>query len=190
MTEKTPKVFIISGPSGAGEDSIIEELQKKLNFNRVVTTVTREPRGAETEGNPYYFVSVDEFKKLIDDNKLVEWAIVYDNYRGCTKQEISRLLQAGKPIFWKVDWQGVKTIKQHLPDAVAIFIAPPSYEALEQRLIKRGQDSTKTIKQRETFTREWLKHKDIYDHVITNHDGKFDQTVAQAMGIIQQELKS
>jgi len=190
MTEKNPKIFIISGPSGAGEDSIIEELQKKLDFNRVITTVTRAPRAQESNGHPYYFISPEEFKKLIENDELVEWAIVYDNYRGCTKQEIERLTKEGKPIFWKVDWQGVKTIKQHVPDAVAIFIAPPSYETLEKRLMKRGLDSIDTIKQREAFTREWLNQKDVYDYVVTNHEGKFEETAAQALEIIEKELKS
>ena len=188
-TNSVNKIFIISGPSGAGEDSVIEELQKKLNFNRIITTVTRSPRQNESQGNPYYFISVEEFKKLIAKNELIEWAVVYGDYRGCTKQEVTRLLKTGKPIFWKVDWQGVKTIKNFLPEAVSIFIAPPSYKILEKRLMKRGQDTVETIKQRKKFTKEWLNHKDVYDYIVINKEGKFDETIAKAEKIIQNELK-
>jgi len=190
MNKKATKIFIISGPSGAGEDSVIEELQKSLQFNRVITTVTRKPRKGETNGNPYYFISVDEFKKIIDNDGFIEWAIVYGDYRGCTKKEIERLFDEKKPVFWKVDWQGVKSIKEIIPEAISIFIAPPSYDVLEQRLIKRGKDSKETIKEREKFTRNWLDHKDIYDYVVINKEGKFEETVKKAKKIISQELNS
>lgn len=181
-------IILISGPSGAGEDSVIEGLQQLFDFNRIVTTVTRKPRAGESEGHPYYFISEEEFKQLIDDDQLIEWAIVYDDYRGCTKAEIQRLQAMGKPILWKVDWQGVQTIKAQIPDAISIFIAPPSYEALEQRLSKRGIDSEEEIHKREAFTREWLKHKDVYDHIIINEEGKLDRTIQQAREVIQNIL--
>lgn len=190
MNKKQNKIFIISGPSGAGEDSVIEELQKKLNFSRIVTTVTRKPRAGEKQGKPYYFISINEFKKLIKNNELIEWAIVYGDYRGCPKKEIERLLKKNKPIFWKVDWQGVKIIKKLLPDAVSIFIAPPSYKILEKRLIKRGKDSMERIKYREKETKEWLKHKNIYDYIVINEEGKFNETVAKVKNIIKKELES
>jgi len=184
----TAKVFIISGPSGAGEDSVIEGLKKIINFNRVITTVTRKKRTGESEKHPYYFITVDKFKKLIKEQALLEWAIVYGDYRGCTKQEISRLLKLKRPILWKVDWQGVKTIKKALPEAVSIFVAPASYQSLEKRLIARGTDSVATIKERKAETIEWLKHKSVYDYVIINADGKLKQTIQKVAKIIKNRL--
>ncbi|MBN1779404.1 MAG: guanylate kinase [Candidatus Buchananbacteria bacterium] len=186
--QKNNQLFIISGPSGAGEDSVIEALQKEIEFNRVVTTVTREIRPGEKEGKPYHFISVEKFKKMIENDEFVEWAIVYDNYRGCTKKEITRLEKLNKPILWKVDWQGVKTIKKHFPNAIAIFISPSSYHVLEERLIKRGRESLTEINKRKQFTKEWLKHKDVYDHVVINYQGKFEETVKKATKIIKSHL--
>ena len=188
MNKRKTKIFIISGPSGAGEDSVIEALHKKIAFNRVITTVTRKPLRGERQGRPYYFISIPQFKKLIAQKQLVEWAMVYGDYRGCTRRELNRLLKLKKPILWKVDWHGVRDIKKFLPEAVAIFIAPPSYEILEERLRRRGRDSLREIKRRKKFTQEWLKHKNIYDYVVINYQGKFRQTVQRAAQIIKKEL--
>lgn len=186
---KPPKIFIISGPSGAGEDSVLASLKKTKLFNRVVTTITRSKRPGEREGLPYYFTTVEKFKKLIKFNRLIEWAIVYGDYRGCTKKEISRLLKFSKPILWKVDWQGVKTIKQLLPQTVAIFIAPPSYAVLEQRLKRRGQDSAQTIRARKKFSQDWFKHTDVYDYTVINEQGRLAQTITRVKTIVAQELQ-
>lgn len=188
MKPKT-KIFIISGPSGAGEDSVISALEKKIKFNRVVTTVTRKKRSSEKQGKPYYFITVKKFKEMIKNKKFVEWAIVYGDYRGCTKKEINRLQKDTRPILWKVDWQGVKTIKKFLPETIAIFIAPPSLQILKKRLIKRGQDSIQTIQQRTEFTKNWLKHKNVYNYIVTNAEGKLAETIKKIEGIIKAESK-
>ncbi|PIS05005.1 MAG: guanylate kinase [Candidatus Buchananbacteria bacterium CG10_big_fil_rev_8_21_14_0_10_42_9] len=185
---KNPPIFIISGPSGAGEDTVIERLQGKYKFNRVITTVTRAKRQGEREGNPYYFVTEAKFKKLAQAEKFIEWAKVYDKYRGCTYAEIERLMKAGKPIFWKVDWQGVETIKKIFPQAIAILIAPESYAVLKERLIKRGQDTLEEINKREAFTKNFLRHKKAYDYVVINKQGKIEATIEQASKIIEKHL--
>ena len=182
-----PKIFLISSPSGGGEDSVIEGLKKHIHFNRVITMVTRPKLKGEAQGKPYYFISEKKFKKLIKKNELIEWAIVYGNYRGCTKKEIQQLLKSILPIVWKVDWQGVKTIKKIYPQAVAIFIAPPSYKALKKRLIKRGRDTIEDIKKRETFTHEWLKHKDVYDTIVVNDEGMLEDTINKVLYIMKKE---
>lgn len=179
------KIFIISSPSGGGEDSVISGLAKKIKFNRVITTVTRPILAGERQGLPYYFVTVPEFKKLIKRNEFIEWAIVYGDYRGCTKKEITRLLKLKKPIVWKVDWQGVATIKKLYPQAVAIFIAPPSYDSLVKRLIKRGRDTMADIKKREAFTKQWLAKKNVYDRIVVNQDGQLDKTIKAVAEIIR-----
>lgn len=183
-----PQIFIISGPSGAGEDSVISGLQKKMRFNRVITTITRPRRKGEKQGKPYYFTTVKKFKQMIKNDELIEWAIVYGDYRGCTKKEILRLQKKRLPILWKIDWQGVKTVKKIMPKTISIFIAPPSYKAVEQRLIARGKDSKATIKKRAEFTKEWLKHKDIYDYMVINKEGQLDQTIEKILKIIKKHL--
>lgn len=190
MKKKTPKIFLISSPSGGGEDSVIEGLAEKIPFNRVITTVTRPMLLGESQGKPYYFISVQEFKKLLDKKVFIEWAIVYDDYRGCAKKEIKRLLALELPIVWKLDWQGVKTVKKLFPQAIGIFIAPPSYESLKKRLIKRGRDSMEGIKRREKFTRDWLKQESVYDYVVTNHDGKLLETISEIIKIIKKEINT
>ncbi|OGY51085.1 MAG: guanylate kinase [Candidatus Buchananbacteria bacterium RIFCSPHIGHO2_02_FULL_56_16] len=190
LRRKPTKIFIISGPSGTGGDSVIEGLEKTGRFSRVITTVTRPRRPVEREGKPYYFVTVPQFKRLIADDVFIEWAIVYGDYRGCTKAEIKRLLAGRKPIIWKVDWQGVQTIKRLLPRTIAIFIAPPSFSVLEERLKQRGQDSPQTIKERKKFSQEWLTHTDLYDYTAVNEQGHLDQTIAQVEAIIAKELES
>ncbi len=190
MNKRQNKIFIISGPSGAGEDSVIDGLKKRIKFNRVVTTITRQKRPIERQGKPYYFITVKKFKELIKKNQFVEWAIVYGDYRGCTKKEIDRLMREKLPILWKVDWQGVKTIKKFLPQVIAIFIAPPSYEILEKRLIQRGQDSLQTIKKRGEFTKKWLKHKDVYNYLVVNKEDELAETINKIEKIIKKELKS
>ena len=176
-------IFIISGPSGAGEDSVIEGLKEKIDYARVVTTVTRPKRSGESEGKPYYFVSRDTFERMKFKDEFIECAVVYGDYRGATKKELDRLLIGTKPIIWKVDWQGVKTIKQKYPEAVSIFIVPPSYEALEARLRHRG-DSREEVARRKGFTIEWLEQKSVYDHIVVNEDGKLDETILTVAKII------
>ncbi|OGY45345.1 MAG: guanylate kinase [Candidatus Buchananbacteria bacterium RIFCSPHIGHO2_01_FULL_39_14] len=182
------KIFIISGPSGAGEDSVIAGLRKKISLNRVITTATRPQRPGESQGRPYYFITKKTFKKIIKQKLFIEWALVYGDYRGCTKTEIHRLIKKNKPILWKVDWHGVKTIKKLFPKTTAIFLAPPSYQILEQRLIKRGKDSLNRIKSRKKFTEEWLKHKDVYDYIVVNQEGKLQQTINKTVVIIKKEI--
>lgn len=190
MKKKTPKIFLISSPSGGGEDSVIEGLTKHIQFNRVITTVTRPKLKGEKNGKPYYFVSELYFKKLIKTKQLIEWARVYGDFRGCTKGEIARLLKKNKPIIWKVDWQGVVTIKKLFPESISIFIAPPSYQALEKRLIARGRDSIKDIKKRKQFTKRWLTKKHIYDHIVPNPDGKLKETVKKISNIIKAHINA
>ncbi len=187
MSTKTP-IYIISGPSGAGEDSVLEIIDKDLGANRVITTVTRPMRPGESQGRPYYFVSRQQFQTMLANDEFIEWAEVYGDLRGCTKQEISRLQALDRPILWKVDWQGVKSLKKIFPKAVAIFIMPPDYETLERRLVKRDTDDPEIIKRRADFSREWFKHQDVYDHVVINADGQLEATIQRVKAIIQSDL--
>ncbi|MEA2097572.1 MAG: guanylate kinase [Patescibacteria group bacterium] len=183
------KLFIISGPSGAGEDSIIEELKKILPIERVVTTTTREKRSDVFAEDPYYFISKKEFKKGIAENRFFEYAQEYNNqFYGVTKKEIERVIKSDKIGIWKIEYKGVMTIKKIMPEIVAILITTESLEILKQRILKRGA-SEEFAEERMAYTKEWLKHKGIYDYEVVNCDGKLEEAVEEARGIILGEMK-
>lgn len=181
--------FIISGPSGAGEDSVIEGLGKKIKFERVITTVTRGKRPGERERKPYYFISVPKFKKMIKNKKFWEWALVYGDYRGATHKEMERLRRKKTLALWKVDYQGAETIKRKMPEVLSVGISPPSLATLQKRLAKRGQDSPEVIKKRMPFTKKWLKHTRGYDYIVVNKDNKLNETIGKVFKILMRNLK-
>ena len=182
------KLFIISGPSGAGEDSVIEGLKKFLPIERVITTTTRKKRSDIFLEDPYYFVSKEEFKKGISENKFFEYAREYNNqFYGVTKKEIERVIESGKIGIWKIEYKGVITIKKLMPEIISIFIMTSTLEVMRQRLLKRGE-SEEFVQQRMDYTKEWLKHKDIYDYEVINYEGKLDETVEEVKGIILREI--
>lgn len=182
--------FIISGPSGAGEDSVIEDLKNKINFERVITTVTRSKRRGESEGHPYHFVTVKKFKGMIKNKEFFEWARVYGDYRGATKKEIKRLARKKVLVLWKVDFQGVEAIKKRMPGVLSVLILPPSLKILEQRLIRRGQDSLDIIKKRMPFTKKWLRHRRCYDYVVVNKESELKETIEKVFKIFVQNMKN
>ncbi len=142
------KIFIISGPSGAGEDSIIEGLRKNFEIERVITTSTRQMRSGESQGNPYYFISREEFIRRRDNNEFIEWAEQYNgNLYGVTKEEIERVKNCGKVGIWKIDWKGVITAKKLYPEIPAIFITVSDFKILEDRIRRRGGISEEYIKE-------------------------------------------
>lgn len=181
--------FIISGPSGAGEDSVIQGLSKKIKFKRVVTTVTRAKRPGETEGKPYHFVTVPKFKRMIKNKEFWEWARVYGDYRGATHKEINGLSQKKILALWKVDYQGAETIKKKMPEVLSVFIYPPSLAVLEKRLVRRGQDSPEVIKKRMPFTKKWLRRRRGYDYIIVNRENKLEETVDRVFRILIENLR-
>jgi guanylate kinase len=185
------KLIIISGPSGAGEDSVIRGLiNKGLAIERVITTVTRPMREGESQGNPYYFISIPEFKKMIKAGTFVEWARVYDDYRGCTFEELERVKKSNRIGIWKIDYQGVKTAKKRIKGVVSIYIKPPSLETSIERIKKRKLDSEHEIKRRIAFVRDWLRpgNDEVYDYILINKEGKLGETIEGALKIIKQEI--
>lgn len=183
------KLIIISGPSGAGEDSVIRGLiERGLLIERVITTLTRLMRPGEKQGSPYYFISADEFKKMLKEDKFVEWAMVYNDYRGCTYEELERVKQTGKIGIWKIDYQGIKTVKEKLKGIVAIYIKPPSLEIAIKRIRKRKQDSEQEIQRRINFMQAWLNPENdkLYDYIVVNEENKLDETVDKVASIIEQ----
>ncbi|MGK0514187.1 MAG: guanylate kinase, partial [Gammaproteobacteria bacterium] len=163
--------FILSAPSGAGKSSLINALLKKHADMKVsVSHTTRAPRPGEENGVHYHFASTDEFKALIAKDDFFEWAQVFDNYYGTSKQAIESQLDAGIDVFLDIDWQGAQQVREIMPSVKTIFILPPSKEELEQRLNNRGQDSAEVIASRMAKAQSETSHYNEYDYVIVNDD--------------------
>ncbi|MBU0597263.1 hypothetical protein KJ641_02145 [Patescibacteria group bacterium] len=185
METKQQPIIIISGPSGAGEDSIINALAKQMPIERVITTSTREMRARESQGDPYYFITREDFKEGIADGRFFEYAEEYNGqYYGVTFEEIERIKNSGKIGIWKIEYKGVIYAKKLMPEIMAIFINAP-LEVLENRIRRRDNVSDEYVAERMAYTKEWLKYKDVYDFVVENEDGKFDESVSKVREIIE-----
>lgn len=185
MSLAKKNIVIISGPSGAGEDSVINGLKQLLPVETVTTTTTRAPRTGESEGHPYYFLSREEFEKKIVEGEFVEYAQEYnDQLYGVTRTELERVANSGKIGLWKIEYKGVKTAKKIFPNITAILITAP-LEIMENRIRRRGNLSEQDIQERMAYTKDWLDHHtDIYDYTVENEEGKLDQTINTLKGII------
>ncbi|MEH6816090.1 MAG: guanylate kinase [Pseudoalteromonas distincta] len=171
MAQTRGNLFILSAPSGAGKSSLINALLKKHADMKVsVSHTTRAPRPGEENGVHYHFASTDEFKALIAKDDFFEWAQVFDNYYGTSKQAIESQLDAGIDVFLDIDWQGAQQVRKIMPSVQTIFILPPSKEELEQRLNNRGQDSAEVIASRMAKAQSETSHYNEYDYVIVNDD--------------------
>lgn len=185
------KIFIISGPSGAGEDSIVKELEKKYDLIKVTTTTTREKREGEKDGIPYYFISKEEFEKGIKENRFFEYAKQdRGNYYGVTKDEIKKVLKDDRLALYRLDYKGVKTVKELFYNkAVAILITAP-LKILEKRIRNRGKVSEDFIKARLEYAKGWFENVDLYDYSVENEEGRLDETIKKIEKIITKELKN
>ncbi len=182
-------IFIISGPSGAGEDSIINELAKLMPIERIITTTTRPMRQGETQGNPYYFISTQEFEKILEAGNFAEYAQHYNgNFYGVTRDELDRIKKTKAIGIWKIEYKGVITVKKDYPEIPAIFVNAPSLEILERRIRRRDNVSAEYIKERMGYTKEWLKHLEIYDYKVINEEGKLTEAVEKIVKIIKENL--
>lgn len=164
-------LFILSAPSGAGKSSLIKALlAKHANIKVSVSHTTRAPRSGEQQGVHYHFVTVDEFKQLIDQGDFFECAQVFDNYYGTSKNAIEQQLAAGIDVFLDIDWQGAQQVRRLAPEVTTIFILPPSKAELEQRLNNRGQDSAEVIASRMAKAQGEMSHYNEFDYLVINDD--------------------
>ncbi|MFH1189016.1 MAG: hypothetical protein V1652_04215 [bacterium] len=183
-------LFIISGPSGAGEDSVIEGLRDYLRIERVITTTSRPMRLGDTEGNPYFFITRKAFQRGIAAKKFIEYAEQYNgNLYGVTKKEIDRVLKSDSVGIWKIEYKGVSHAKEIFPGIVAIMITAP-LTILEDRIRRRGGIPEEQLKERLIYTKEWFKHTNIYDYVVTNEEGKLEKTIKEVAEIIKKEMQN
>ena len=184
-----PLVVVISGPSGVGKDVIIDQMivSDRLGFHFVVTTTSRSPRQGEQEGVNHNFVSVEDFKHLMRSNKLLEWAQVYDNYYGVPRTQVSDALADGKHVVIRVDVQGAKRLKEIIPEALLIFILPPSLEVLRSHLEKRGVDTENEMTKRLLAAKQEITQTDMFDFTVTNKEHQLDKAVSRVLEIIEIE---
>jgi len=183
-------VFIISGPSGSGQDSLIQGLKKIFSINVAVTSTTRSKREGESEGHPYYFLTKEAFETGIQEGKFLEYAKTYnEQYYGVTYEEMNRLQKSEKIGIWKIDWRGVETAKRIFPSITAILITAP-LPVLEDRIRKRDNPSEEFIAERMEYTKEFLKHSYLYDYIIENEQGKLDQSIEKIRSVINERLSS
>ncbi len=183
-------VFVIHGPSGSGQDSIIEGVAKLLPVERVITTVSREMRSFESQRHPYYFITKEAFEDLLRTDALAEYVQKYTGiYYGVTKAELDRFAKnnSGKIGIWKVDAEGAATIKARYPDSIVIMISAP-LKVIEERIRNRETLPEEEIQSRLSHIKEWLP-KSIYDYRIENEEGKLDEAIAQVKAIIESHLE-
>jgi guanylate kinase len=183
-----PLLIVLSGPSGVGKDAVLSRMRElKRPYRYVVTATTRVKRQGEQDGVDYHFLSPEQFQQMLDDGQFLEWANVYGNSYGVPKQEIASALAAGLDVIVKVDAQGAATIKGILPQAVFIFLMPPSSEAQEQRLRRRHSESATELALRLERAKEEMDRVPLFDYVVTSHQHKLNEVVFQVDAIVTAE---
>ena len=184
MTKGT--LFIVSAPSGAGKSSLIDALLKRFNLDDSlrlsISHTTRAMRPGETDHVSYHFVDKAEFEKLIERNAFYEYAKVFDNYYGTSREIVEQWLNEGKDVLLDIDWQGARQIREQTPGTKGIFIIPPSLEELNRRLVSRGTDSKEVIEGRMNKAMNEISHYNEYDYVIVNDD--FEESLLTMRSII------
>ena len=181
-------LIVLSGLSGAGKDAVLTRIRESgypLEF--IVTLTTRARRTNEKDGVHYRFISREKFQELIDRNELLEWANVYGNWYGVPKEPVKQALEKGRDVIVKVDVQGAATIKKILPQAVFIFLTPPSMEELVQRLRQRRTESPSALDLRVKTAEEELEKLPLFDYIVFNRQGEIDRAVADIKAIITAE---
>jgi len=179
----TGHVFLVAAPSGAGKSSLVNALLKRDPAIRLsVSFTTRAPRSGEAHGREYHFVDREEFAARKARGEFLETAQVHANWYGTSRQWIEQRLGEGSDVLLEIDWQGAQQVKRHFPQAVGVFILPPSMEALRARLDQRGQDPPEVIERRLNAARGEMTHAPEFDFVIINE--RFEQAVAELVAIV------
>ena len=169
MNCKNGSIIILSGPSGAGKNTVYDELVKMSDsIAQTISATTRSPRDNEKDGVDYYFVSVERFEELINEGALIEYVKYGNNYYGTLKSEIARLTADGKTVILVIEVNGAANIKKAIPESTSVFIVPPSIEELRRRIVSRGQNTESEVETRIAIAVEEMKYKDSYDYCVVN----------------------
>lgn len=185
MSSSSPLLLIVSSPSGAGKTTLTRRLLQRIPNTRFsVSHTTRKPRVGEEDGREYHFVSRETFEHLVKQGEFLEWAEVHQNLYGTSRMEVERAIQARGLIF-DVDHQGARQIKASVPDAVAIFILPPSMDVLASRLKGRASENEQTFRVRYQAARDEIAHYGLFDYVLVNDD--LDEATENLVSIFRAE---
>jgi guanylate kinase len=181
---RTPgRLIVIAGPGGVGKSTIVAELRRRIPLHFSVSATTRDPRPGEVHGFHYRFVTRPEFERLIDAGDLLEWAIFNDNYYGTPKDAVTAALEDGRDVLLEIEVQGARQVREAMPEALMIFVAPPSREALRRRLERRADTSPEDIAAKLRIAEEELAAApELFDHVVVNED--VEQATTEIMEIL------
>ena len=183
-----PLLIVISGPSGVGKDTVIQRMkERKLPFHFVVTATTRPPRLDEINGVDYIFLTKDQFAEMIDHGELVEYAIVYKDYKGVPKEQVRKALASGADVVMRLDVQGAASVRKLSPEAVLIFLTASNEEEMVERLRRRMTETPEGLKLRIATARQEMGRLDEFDYVVVNAQDRLDDTVDIILAIIKAE---
>lgn len=183
-----PLLVVISGHSGAGKDSVIQGMkQRDMPIHFVVTATTRQPRPDEVHGVNYFFLSHDEFADMIEKGEMLEYAVVYNDYKGIPKQQVRQALDTGKDVVMRLDVQGASTIRKICPDALLIFLTTQDEGEMVRRLKERKSETREGLKLRIATARQELNRISEFDYVVVNRDSRLEEAVDTIMAIIRTE---
>lgn len=188
-SQSPPLLIVISGTSGAGKDSVARALVKQMEENGypahfVVTATSRPKRDDEVDGVDYFFVSRAEFERMIEQGELIEYALVYNEYKGIPREQADRAMASGKNVVMRLDIQGAAAIRQIMPEAVLIFVTAPSDAELAARLKRRHTESNEQLQVRLEAAHREMEHIPEFDYVITNSNDRLERTVRTALAIV------
>lgn len=183
-----PLLIVISGPSGVGKDSVIIRMkERQIDLHFVVTATTRPPRKNEIHGKDYFFFTSDQFAEMIEQDELLEYAIVYNDYKGIPKQQVRQALDSGSDVIMRVDVQGAAKIRELAPQALLIFLTTQDEEEMVMRLRERKSETPEGLNLRIATARQELKRINEYDYVVVNRQGHLDETVDTIQAILRAE---
>ena len=184
-----PLLIVVSGPSGVGKDTVLQLMKERGRtlFHFVVTATTRPIREGEVHGKDYFFVSSDEFAKMIEDDELLEYAIVYNDYKGIPKQQVRDALASGKDVIMRLDVQGAATVRKMAPEAVLIFLTTETEDELVSRLKARKTETAEGLNLRIATARQEMKRANEFDYVVVNKDDRLNEAVDTIQAIIHAE---
>lgn len=188
LTDPRTLLIVISGPSGVGKDATLQVLQESDHpFYFVVTATTRPIRPGEVDGKDYHFVSVGEFAEMIENDDLLEYAVVYGDYKGIPKKHVREALASGLDVVMRIDVQGAKTIRKLVPNAVTIFLTAENEDELFRRLRERKTESPGKLKMRIVTARDELSRLTEFEYVVINRENQLEKTAEQVLSIITAE---
>ncbi len=188
LPTRQPLMVVISGLSGVGKDAVMNALRRSYTqAHYVVTCTDRQPRPREVHGVDYFFVTTEEFERMIADDELIEYSRVYDQYKGGLKKQVFDAMHQGKDVIMRLDVQGAFKIKSQFPEALLIFVSPASDDEWRSRLINRKTDSPEQIRVRLETARQELKMMNIFDYIVINAENKLEQAVKDILSIFTAE---